>query len=797
MGTHRLAPLPPRILLGLGLVCVSVSGCSQPADELGDGAGIGDRAEVPPVDDSPDPGGSLFGTTCFAADPTAVAQVAAQGTFGVGDFVVTIDDNGGLDVTHPRAPNRSLFASPADRALVSLAHVDFEVEEGQGSFTVDETVESQCQAARLGEVRSDGKALILAGSFDEAGCAAVTWRVELCQAGSGHLAFRVSSSDDRYNRVTLRAASEADERILGLGEQFPHDSLDLKGSEIPILSQEGGVGRGHTPISQAINLVSPGSSGDERTTYYAAPHYLTSHLRSLFLEDTEYAVFDFRADDVTEIRLQAPVMHGRILAGNSPMELIERFTEWAGRMPPLPEWVHDGAVIALARDLDEGEELVAQLRSRGAAIAAVWNQTWSGKAYTHIGEQVLWNWVQNPNFHPDWKGWVSRLQAQGIRTLCYVNSMLVDVPDDAGPVRRNLFQEAVAGDYLVKNAEGEPYRLAVTAFDVGLIDFTNEAAREWMKAVLVDEMISEAGCSGWMADFAEALPFDAQLASGVDAATYHNQYPVEWARLNREAIEEAGALGDVLIFNRAGAARSPAYSMLLWEGDQLTTWDKYDGLVSALHGLLNGGFSGIALNHSDTGGYTSLSLNGMFGYEREGELLARWTEMNAFTSMLRTHEGNQPGVNAQVYSDQQRMDHFARFTRVYRALGFYRRLLFQEAQERGWPVVRHLWLHYPNDPQAMAVDDQFLLGSEILVAPIKNKCWTPWWCPYNKEVYLPAGQWVHLWSGKVYGDASRGKRVTVKAPIGEPAVFYKRGSSVGATFVQNLRDEGIAVAAPR
>ena len=78
------------------------------------------------------------------------------------------------------------------------------------------------------------------------------------------------------------------------------------------------------------------------------------------------------------------------------------------------------------------------------------------------------------------------------------------------------------------------------------------------------------------------------------------------------------------------------------------------------------------------------------------------------------------------------MDHFARMSKVYKALAFYRRNLFQEAWPKGWPVVRHLMLHYPEDPKAHQVDDQFLLGSEILVAPIKNKCWTWPHCPYER-----------------------------------------------------------------
>jgi alpha-glucosidase len=170
--------------------------------------------------------------------------------------------------------------------------------------------------------------------------------------------------------------------------------------------------------------------------------------------------------------------------------------------------------------------------------------------------------------------------------------------------------------------------------------------------------------------------------------------------------------------------------------------------------------------------------------------------MNAFTALLRTHEGNQPEVNAQVYSDHESRTHFARFSKVYAALAPYRETLMQEASEKGWPLVRHLWMHHPDDPGALDTDDQFLLGREILVAPIKNKCWTWPICPYEKEVYLPPGRWVHLWSGAIHGQAGSGQTITVAAPIGEPAVFYREGSAVGATFVAQLNALGIAVPAP-
>ena len=285
------------------------------------------------------------------------------------------------------------------------------------------------------------------------------------------------------------------------------------------------------------------------------------------------------------------------------------------------------------------------------------------------------------------------------------------------------------------------------------------------------------------------------MADGTMGDAWHNRYPVEWAALNREALTEVGRLDDVLVFNRSGHTKTPGAAMAMWQGDQLVTWDRYDGLVSALHGLINGGFSGISINHSDIGGYTSISARGI-GYTREEELLKRWTEMAAFTALMRTHEGNQPPANAQVYSNQSTREHFARMTRIYRALAFYRTELFDEAARFGYPVVRHLVMHYPERRDLWDISDQFLLGSDILVAPIKNKCFNPIGCAYNKDVILPPGQWVHLWSGVVYGEANDVSEVRVQAPLGQPAVFSLLDSEVGATFVANLREENIEVPAP-
>jgi len=268
--------------------------------------------------------------------------------------------------------------------------------------------------------------------------------------------------------------------------------------------------------------------------------------------------------------------------------------------------------------------------------------------------------------------------------------------------------------------------------------------------------------------------------------------PSSWARLSREVVEEmeaetAAGAPEYVFFMRSGFTRSPRWATLFWEGDQLVSWDRHDGIKSAVTGLLSSGLSGFAFNHSDIGGYTAVT-NPLVSYHRSRELLMRWMELSAFTVVYRTHEGNQPESNVQFYTDEETWSQFDRMARVYRAWVSCRKRLVAEAAGTGLPVVRHLFLHYPDDPTVYDITwEEFLVGPELLAAPVLDPGRD------EVEVYLPRGRWVHLWTGEVYGPSGgeHGVRVTVPAPLSQPAVFYLEGSAAGEELVGNLEAEGL------
>ena len=193
--------------------------------------------------------------------------------------------------------------------------------------------------------------------------------------------------------------------------------------------------------------------------------------------------------------------------------------------------------------------------------------------------------------------------------------------------------------------------------------------------------------------FLRYTPFDSQLKGDPtrpadkggpiprDPRVVHNLYPQLWAQVNREAVQEAGLEGEVVFFSRSAAIKSPEYATLFWMGDQLVTYDAFDGLNSAFLGMVSGGLSGHALSHSDIGGYTMIKecikLPGRpapvcFEYVRTPELLRRWAEASAFSDVVfRTHPGNLPATSAQIYDDDDALAAFAAFAKVHAAMWPY------------------------------------------------------------------------------------------------------------------------------
>ena len=583
-------------------------------------------------------------------------------------------------------------------------------------------------------------------------------RLELAVV-EGRLELRPEVPDGRgVNRTWIELVGFPGERIHGGGEQYSR--LDLKGCRLPLWVEEQGIGRGRDLITFLLN-VTAGAGGSWYTTYFPQPTFVSSAGYYCHVETGDYAVFDFTRDDRTTLYVWGVPERLVLDVADDVPRLLESLSAYLGRQPVLPGWASEGLWLGVQGGAGTVRAKLDVARRHGVRVGAVWAQDWVGRRETLFGRQVLWNWQYDRERYPELPAFIGELEAEGVRFLGYINSFL----DPEG----EHYREAAARGLLVRDRRGAIYKVRVTTFPVAMLDLTNPETCAWLKRVIRDNLLG-VGLAGWMADFGEHLPTDAVLHSGEPAERYHNRYPVVWARLNHEAIAEAGQADRALFFTRAGHSGLSRYSPMVWAGDQLVNWSKDDGLPTVVPAALSLGYSGVGQFHHDIGGYTALAW-----IRRSKEIFLRWAELAAFNVVMRTHEGLRPSANWQFDSDEDTLRHLARMTSIHAALRPYLEHAVAEYQARGLPLWRHPALHYPGDVELARQRYQYLLGRDLLVAPVcepRRVAWT---------AHLPRGdEWVHLWSGR--GFPARGGPHEVPAPVGEPPVFYRRESAFAALF---------------
>lgn len=572
------------------------------------------------------------------------------------------------------------------------------------------------------------------------------------QQGSQIRLAYVGEEKPGVNRYWLTFVTNRKEHIYGCGETY--SELDLKGQNVRIwVAEHQNTGRiSKKIIKEKLLGKHPDKklSFDKYESYYAQPTFVSSDKYYVHCDINAYSEFDFTdAGKITLYFQEPPVIITD--SGQDFAEVSRKLTGLLGRQKALPDWLYDGVILGIQEGTDVVDAKIKKAKEAGVPVVGVWCQDWSGCRRTGFGYQVMWNWEWDQELYPGLDKKIAEWKEEGVRFLGYINPFIA--------IEKDLYAYASEHGYCVQDREGKDYLVTITTFPAAMVDFTNPEAYEWYKGLIKENMIG-LGMGGWMADFGEYLPIDAVLYSGEDPAIIHNQWPAIWAKMNQEAVAECGKEGQVFFFTRAGHTGTIAHSHMMWTGDQHVDWSIDDGLPAVIPATLSLAMSGYGIAHSDVGGYTTI-----MHMRRSKELLLRWEEMNVFSPLFRTHEGNQPVNNVQFDDDEELLAQLAKCGRMHVALKDYLKGLVAEEISDGTPVMRPLFYHY-DEAEAYTEKTEYLLGRDLLVAPVYEEG------AKSRTIYLPSDGWVNIFDGKEYA----GGHMIVEAPIGKPPVFVRKDS---------------------
>lgn len=625
-----------------------------------------------------------------------------------------------------------------------MARGNAQIEMRHGNFRIDDVPTDN--VAPLDWFASDNG---LVFSHEGEPAARLSWAENILTAEAANPAF---------DRLWLSFHAEPEETVWGGGEQMSY--LALNGRRFPMWTSEPGVGRDKsTALTQAMDAQGM-AGGDYWTTNYPQPTFLTSHWLAVHLDAECYSVLDFTDPAAHRVEVWSGTARFELFAEEGPLSLVSALSDRFGRQPPLPDWAIGGAIVGL-KDGSRSFERLENFVAAGTAVAGLWCEDWAGVRETSFGRRLFWDWRRDRQRYRDLPAQIAALQARGIRFLAYANPYLA--------VDGILYEEAAdKGHFCLRQDCDEPYLVDFGEFDCGVLDFTRAETRDWFADTVLGKEMLDIGVSGWMADFGEYLPTDVRLHDGSDPMEAHNRWPVLWAQVNEQALASRGKTGDAVFFMRAGFSGVQAHCSLLWAGDQSVDFTRHDGIGTVITAALSAGLVGNAYSHSDCGGYTSLH-----GNIRTVELMLRWCELAAFAPVMRSHEGNRPDDNLQYDSSVDLLACFARWSRIHAQLAPYVRTLCDEASALGLPAQRPLFLHYPEDPNVFAVQDQYLYGADLLVAPVIEEGAT------RRSVILPGdAPWRHVWTGQDFEPGVH----DVDAPIGSPPAFYRPDSDFATLF---------------
>ena len=496
----------------------------------------------------------------------------------------------------------------------------------------------------------------------------------------------VKRGSDNARRINPVFTLTADEMIFGCGESAT----------------------GLNKAGQKVNLFVTDPQGPETDQMYKPiPFFMSNRGYGMFMHTSAPVTCDFGA---TYIGLNKMFMGDENLDlfvfFGEPKDILDEYTDLVGKpgMPPL--WSFGTWMSRITYFSEkEGYDVAANIRKNKYPCDVIHFDT----GWFDVDWQCDYKFSENRFQNP--QQMLKDLRSQGFHVCLWQLPYFTP--------KNRYFSELIEKDMYVKNGNGElPYEDVV-------LDFSNPETVKWYQDKLAG--LLNIGVSAIKVDFGEAAPLNGIYASGKSGWYEHNLYPVRYDMAVSEITKKLH--NENIMWARAAWAGSQRYP-LHWGGDAATT---NTGLLGTLRAGLSFGLSGFSFWSHDMGGFVKSTPE---------DLYCRWIPFGFLTSHTRAHGA--PPTEPWLYDSKRVQDVFRKSTEMKYRLMPYVYAQAKECTEKGLPMLRALFVEFPDDPGAWKVDDEYLFGSQILVAPLLESGMT------GRTVYLPEGKWIDYQTEKVY-----------------------------------------------
>ena len=530
----------------------------------------------------------------------------------------------------------------------------------------------------------------------------------------------------------VRFALKPDEKVYGAGERAM--AMDRRGKKL-----------------QLYNRPAYGYEYGAAQLNYSVPMTISSRRYAILFDNPQKGYVDIGNTEplVTEWNALGGTARYYLVAGSTFPEISKSYTQLTGHQPLPPRWALGNLQSRMAyRNQKETDSIVTLMQKKNFPVdAVIIDFYWFGDSIQgHLGNL---DWYRKA--WPDPAGMVAKFQKKGIKTILITEPYVIDTVAN--------YKDAAAKGVFVTDSLGKPYIDKQFYFGAGsLIDIFKPEARDWFWLKYKKQI--DMGVAAWWGDLGEpeSHPADIYHVNG-KANEVYNIYGHYWDKMLFEKYAENYPNTRLFHLQRSGFAGSQRYAAYPWTGDVSRSWG---GLQAQLPLLLTMGMSGLGYIHSDAGGFAQ----GV----KDDELYTRWLQFAVFTPILRPHGSVIP--SEPVFWSEKTQDIVRSYMKLRYAMLPYNYTLAYLNATTGSPLMRPLFYQFANDTAACNVEDEYMWGPNLLVAPVINKGLT------SRSIYVPEGKWYDFQTGAEY----KGKaNIDFPLTIENLPVFTKAGSFIPMT----------------